>query len=65
MSIGSMRAFPKRNQHGMTYRQWLIGEALKGFCAIPAYTAKERAQAAIKQVDTILDLMEEENESST
>ena len=47
---------------GMSYRQYLIGQALAGYCANPhshvVHTRGERARFAIIQADEVLDALE-------
>lgn len=63
--IGEQPAFPNGNKDGMTYRQWLIGMALRaGLEPDPVYpeapTHVQRADYAISIADAILKLLEEE-----
>jgi hypothetical protein len=49
---------------GMTYRQWLVGMAMQGYCANPeAYgvAAAKVASYSIDQADKVIEQMEETN----
>lgn len=69
LPIGEQFAFPDNEcQSGMTYRQWLIGQAISASCALelkctgagfPICT-ESIADGAIAIADAILDRLEEE-----
>lgn len=48
-------------EEGMTYRQWLIGMALKGLCSNPTLTTvKLIDQLAIEHADNIIAMLKAE-----
>lgn len=59
--IGSVGAFPSNNcNKGMTYRQWLIGQALSGIAINGTIYAHQNAKAAIAHADEVIRLLAEE-----
>lgn len=59
--IGSVGAFPSNNcNKGMTYRQWLIGQALASTSDIDIKYAHLNAKAAIAHADEVIRLLAEE-----
>jgi hypothetical protein len=64
-NIGESPAFPISNdcdRIGMTYEQWLIGQALKGICANPEYKDHshiENGENAINQAGIVIQLLNE------
>lgn len=73
MSDESKLAFPRPGSNGwegvdgMTYREWLIGQALAGLCANPAIVdaAPHRVSTwALDQVDNVLKKLQKEKEET-
>tara|TARA_R110000803_G_C11989495_1_gene321949 strand:- start:3576 stop:3803 length:228 start_codon:yes stop_codon:yes gene_type:complete len=69
MSRGNEAAFPAElsdigPQHGMSYRQYLIGQALAGICANSIFTettVEIDAATAMELADAVIARLEEEN----
>ena len=56
-------AFPvnlNESQRGMSYRMWLIGQALAGACASNIPTSEEAALYAITAADDVIKQLSEE-----
>lgn len=66
VEIGYSAAFPFSEEMaqcgdcGMTYRQWLIGQALAGTSDIDIKYAHQNAKAAIAHADEVIRLLAEE-----
>lgn len=61
MIISRISAFPSERWSGMTYRQWLIGMALQGFCACDSVDANDRAvDLAFDIADKVIDRLADE-----
>lgn len=61
-NIGEAQSFPDwhNDEQGMTYRQWLIGQALSN-CASPnSMYAYQNAKSAIAHADEVIKLLAEE-----
>jgi hypothetical protein len=43
---------------GMTLREYFIGQALMGFCSVPASSTESIAQKAIEQGNAVIRLLE-------
>ncbi len=68
MSIGKKYINPLSQEvataeHGLTYREWLIGQGMSGltFTKLNGNTAKEVAEIIINQADAIIELLDKEN----
>ena len=66
-SIGERGAFASDSQFGMSYRQWLIGQALMGAEASninnanqSSMTAADVAEYSIRVADAVIDLLDKE-----
>ena len=49
----------QRYHYGMTYRQWLIGQALAGACSIPG-NPKHAADHAVMCADAVIERLKTE-----
>lgn len=63
-SIGEKPAFPE-TESGMTYREWLIGQALAGICGNSAMVmtvvgARQHASTAIELADAMIAKLDKE-----
>jgi len=66
MSVSNSQAFPFnsdwRNELGMTYREWLIGQALCGFAATGGHEeVHEIINDVFLTVDTIIKKLDRES----
>lgn len=65
--MNDMYAFPvphPSNYNGMSYRQWLIGQALVGAMAFPGTTRIEHiAQGAIQVADAVIAMLDAEKKN--
>lgn len=58
-------AFPHEESYGMTYRHWLIGQALSCFASTDSRYAHQNAKAAIAHADEVIKLLAEEAQNET
>lgn len=67
MSIGNKPAFAAMKEYctqtGMTYRQWLIGQALVGLC-VDHFDTESIAACSIKHADTIIAKLDAEEKNN-
>lgn len=47
-------------QAGMSYREWLIGQALSGYCADPNLDSDQAAKASVAVADMVLAALDRE-----
>lgn len=61
MYLGKLPVYPNDHCDGLTFRQWMIGMAIQGFCACDSVDANDRAvDLAFDIADKVIARMEDE-----